>query len=50
MKEAAAAMTRDKELFVKADRSNLMWGITAAVITFFLLRLVSHLWLAMFPH
>ena len=50
LKEAAAAMTRDKELFVKADRSNLMWGITAAVITFFLLRLVSHLWLAMFPH
>ncbi len=43
-------MTRDKELFVKAEHSNLVWGITAAAITFILLRLVSHLWPAMFPH
>ncbi len=49
-KETATAMTRDKELFVKAEHSNLVWGITAAAITFILLRLVSHLWPAMFPH
>jgi hypothetical protein len=35
---------------MKAERTNLVWGICAALITFFLLHLVSHLWPAMFPH